>query len=137
MPVKNIKLNQKYQTNIESRKKEQDITNEIVSNLYNRFMNEANANNLEYALGALEDYRYVPYGYCIPTGRYIRYIDNKDANDMKLKLGGFVLYDNKYSVTFKSSNSHIVKLNKRHCVMFVSITYNELMRLNMEKIINS
>ena len=93
-------------------------------------MVENNYNNKENALESLENYRYVENKYVIPSGRYFRYIDTKDHTNMPLKLGGFVLSDNKFSITFKSAGEEqrIVKLNKRHCVLFVFITDSEKLR---------
>ena len=128
--TKNIKLNQNYQPNIESLEKEQKVTNEIINNIYSRFISEDNANNREYALNALNDYRYIRNDYIIPCGRFVRYIDTKDHNNMKLKLGGFVTSDNGYSFVYKScaGDQRIVKVNKKHCIIFISITYDEQLR---------
>ena len=121
------KIQVDYQDNIGSLESEQKNTDDIINNIYNRFINEKNLNNREYALQVLKDYRYVPNKYVVPAGRYIRYIDTTNEKDMKLKLGGFVINDNKYSLTFKT-NDKFVKLNKRHCIMFVSITRSEQIR---------
>ena len=117
-----------YQDNITSLEETQKDTDAIINNIYSRFINEKNANNRDYALNVLKDYRYVPKGYIIPAGRYIRYIDTKNHNDMKLKLGGFVINDNKYSLVYKTTKDRFVKLDKSHCIMFVSITYSEQVR---------
>ena len=128
--VKTIEINTEYIPNIENIKNERKRTKEIIKNIYERFINEKNYNNRDGALEALENYRYVENKYVIPNGRYIRYIDTTDSEDMPLKLGGFVLNDNKYSITFKSAGEaqRIVKLNKRHCIMFVYITDTEKLR---------
>mgnify|MGYP000159160633 CR=1 FL=1 len=122
---KSIECN--YQPNIESIDNETKILQTIVKNIYERFMNENNKNNMDYALQVLELYRYVPNRYVIPAGRYVRYIDTSNHQDMKLRLGGFVTYDNKYSFTYKSGDK-LVKVNKKHCVVFQSITSNEQLR---------
>lgn len=131
--MKTIKICGNYQANIESVESEQRLTSSVIQNIYNRFMSESNLNHLHSALDALEGYRYVPRGFSIPSGRYIRYIDTTQHNDMPLKLGGFVLSDNGYSVVFKSSGftERVVRLNKKHCIMFVKITEAELLRLQL------
>ena len=128
--VKNIKISNEYQPNIQSINDEEKLTKNVVHNIYERFMSEKNYNNMQNALEALSNYRYVPNKYIFPTGRYIRYIDTTQHNDMPLKLGGFVLSDNKYSIVFKSAGctGRIVRLNKRHCILFIYITDAEHLR---------
>ena len=123
---KHIQCN--YQANIDSIENEQKIVNETIVNIYERFMNEKNKNNMDYALEVLHMYRYVPNKYVIPAGRYVRYIDTGNHQDMKLRLGGFVTNDNGYSFTYKSSDK-FVKVNKKHCIVFQSITSNEHIRV--------
>ncbi len=126
---KTIQISKNYQDNIDSVESEQSKTDGAVRNIYTRFSSEKNVNNMEYALKSLEGYRYVPHGYCIPQGHYVRYIDTSESNNMPLKVGGFLLSDNGYSMTIKSSaNSMFVKINKRHCVVFVMITQAEYLR---------
>ena len=134
MSVKNLNLSCSYQPNIENLKKEQQTTFDVIENIYNRFMNEQNYNNKERALEALQNYRYVPNKYMIPNGRYVRYIDTTDHTNMPIKLGGFVLNDNKYSFVYKSASEtqRIVRCNKRHCIMFVYITDDEKIRATLK-----
>lgn len=132
--MKNIKkININYQPNIESLEDERNIVIESINNIYSLKLNENNENNRNYALNVLSDtYRYVPNKFLLIPGRYIRYIDTSDSNDMKLKLGGFVISDNGYSIVYKNTN-RLVKLNKKHCILFVSITYNEQLRCAISK----
>lgn len=133
--IKNICIDTKYQHNIENLQKERALTREVVQGIYERFMSEENCNHMQNALEALENYRYVPHGYSIPAGRYIRYIDTTSHFNMPLKLGGFVTGDNGYSVVFKSASEtqRIVRLNKRHCVLFAYITDQEKLRLALDE----
>lgn len=127
LQTKNIHFKKQYQENIVSLQQEEINTSTIITNIYERFINESNANSMQYALNVLQGYRYIPSTQCAPPGRYLRYIDTTDAHDMKLKLGGFVISDNGYSVTYKN-HERFVKLNKRHCILFVLITDNERVR---------
>ena len=135
MSIKTVNISNKYQENIQSIEAEETKVQEVVQNIYARFMSEQNANHVHYALQALREYRYVPNKYCIPMGHYIRYIVTTAHLDMKLKVGGFVMSDNGFSVTFKSSaNNMLIKLSKRHCIMFVMITHNEKLRCALSKV---
>ncbi len=133
MEIKTISIKSKYQENIKSIDEERKKLEEIVHNIYNRFINENNKNNLDYALEVLKEYRFIPNKYIIPNGRYIRYIDTKDTKDMKLKLGGFVISDNGYSTTYKSK-TNLVKLSKKHCIIFVLITHAEKLAVALTNI---
>ena len=126
MTTKTIKIDN-YQTNIESLESEQATIDTIVTNIYTRFNSASNANNLQYALEVLQGYRYVPNKFRLVPGRYVRYIDTTDHTNMTLRLGGFVISDNGFSVTYKNPD-RFIKLNKRHCIMFVHITYSEKLR---------
>ena len=129
MATRTIQLKHRYQDNIKSLDEESAKVRNVVCTIYDRFINEQNANHKEYAINALQEYRYIPSKCIIPTGVYLRYIDTKNVSDMKLKVGGFVLNDNGYSVTFKSSaNNMPIKLNKRKCILFTMITYNDRLR---------
>ena len=136
--TKTIKINKNYQPNIENVEDEEKLTKSVIRSIYSRFINEKNHNNMQYALEVLQEYRYAPNKYCIPQGRFIRYIDTKNHTDMKLKVGGFVLSDNGYSLTYRSSSSeNIVKLSKNHCIIFVQITYNDRLRSIVGNVDNS
>jgi hypothetical protein len=127
-----IELNCRIQPNITSLEHEKETVTNVIRNIYELHQNENNENNKEYALHCLADsYRYVHNKYSIVPGLYVRYIDTKDHTDMKVKLGGFVISDNGYSIVYKNAN-RFVKLNKKHCILFVSITYNEQIRCAIE-----
>tara|TARA_B100001094_G_scaffold328186_1_gene388042 strand:+ start:1524 stop:1928 length:405 start_codon:yes stop_codon:yes gene_type:complete len=133
MTTKTIKLDKPYLKNIYNLEKEKKYAKDIITNVYERWMNESNYNHLQYALEALEEYRYVAPKYVIPNGRYIRYIDLKDPYDAKLRLGGFVIYDNGYSVTFMNRGKFIKINKKRAKAIFVRISDDELLRSQFEK----
>lgn len=121
-----------YQPNITNLEREKQTCIIVIENIYELCKNEANQNNKEYALECIADsYRYVPNKYMLIPGRYIRYIDTTDHTDMKVKLGGFVISDNGYSLVYKNEN-RFVKLNKKHCILFMSITYNEQIKCAIE-----
>ena len=108
------------------------IRNDCIRNIYDLCLNEANVNNLQYALDSLIGFRYIPNSFLIPNGRYVRYIDTKNHLDMKLRLGGFVTSDNSFSVSYIScASSHVVKVNKKHCIFFIKVTQDELLRCSL------
>lgn len=90
----------------------------VVNIIYKRFQSEANEGNRTYALEALSDYVYVITRYHLWSGRYVRYIDMSDALDMKLRLGGFVVDDNGFTVTLKN-NEHIFQVCKKNKLFFM------------------
>lgn len=109
----------------------------IVTDLLNRFPSENNTNTLDYALNVLEYYCYVPLKYTLWPGRYVRYLNTSDAFNMKLKLGGFVLNDNGYTVTLRNINSNrTFKVNKRDSIWFMTMVENDLHRIRMNELIN-
>ena len=129
---KSIKIYKNYQTNITNIELEKNKVHEIIQNIYQLYFNESNINNKDYAIQSLlEEYKYVNNKYSINPGSYVRYIDTSNHKDMKLKLGGFVITDNGYSLVYKNDN-RFVKLNKKHCILFVKITYNEKLRCAIE-----
>ena len=93
--------------------------------LSKRFPSEHNQNTLDYAHDVLDGYCYVPIRYKLWEGRYVRYLDMKDTFHMNLKLGGFVINDNKYTVTLKN-DKHVFKVNKRNRLWFMTIHESDL-----------
>ena len=129
---KNIFVKENYQPAITNLEHEKQTTIDSIKNIYSLCKNENNQNNLEYSLISLSDtYKYVHKKFHLLPGSYIRYIDTSNHQDMKLKLGGFVISDNGYSIVFKNPNN-FVKLNKKHCIIFVYITYNEQLKCTIE-----
>ena len=125
---KNIKIYKNYQANISNIEVEKTKVQDVIQNIYSLCINEANHNNKDYAeLSLIDEYKYVNNKFSINPGSYLRYIDTTNYKDMKLKLGGFVINDNGYSLVYKNDH-RFVKLNKKHCVLFVRITYNEKLR---------
>ena len=125
---KTIKIYKNYQANISNIQLEKTKVQEVINNIFSLCINEANQNNKDYAEQSLiDDYKYVNNKFSINPGSYLRYIDTSNHKDMKVKLGGFVIHDNGHSLVYKNDN-RFVKLNKKHCVLFVRITYNEKLR---------
>ena len=125
---KNIKIYKNYQANISNIDVEKKKVQEVITNIYSLCINEANQNNKDYAEQSLiDEYKYVNSKYSINPGSYLRYIDTSNHKDMKVKLGGFVINDNGHSLVYKN-DTRFVKLNKKHCILFVKITYNEKLR---------
>lgn len=128
MSQKVIKFQKPYLPNIDNLVEEEQQLNEVIHNICNRYKNENNTNTLNYSLEALEGYRYVPNKYLIPSGTLIRFLDTYKPFELKLRLGGFVISDTGYRVTFKS-NGKIMSLQKKNSVIFSLITQDERFRL--------
>ena len=137
MNTKTIKLNNdvKYYEPVVSLELEYTKVQNVLTSLFDKFMNEHNSKVLEYCREVLEDYRYVPNDNTIPEGYYVRHIDTRNPLKMQLKVGGFVTNDNGYSVKIRGTvknnfeeRSYVYTLNKRRSVIFVKITDNEKMR---------
>ena len=128
---KNIKIYKKYQSHITNIESEKQKVHQIIQNIYQLYLNESNENNKDYAVQSLDEYKYINNKISINPGSYLRYIDTSNHKDMKLKLGGFVINDNGRSLVYKNDN-RFVKLNKKHCILFVKITYNEKLRCAIE-----
>ena len=106
---------------------------QLLNNIYHRFINEENENNRQYAIEKLQEYRYVPKSYCIPEGRYVRWINVQNARDMPLKHGGFVVSDNGYSVGVLL-NGKVIKVSKKSVLLFVKITDSEKIFFSLHNI---
>lgn len=128
MSQKVIKFQKSYLPNIDDLVQEEQQLNEVIHNICNRYKNENNTNTLNYCLEALEGYRYVPNKYLIPSGTLIRFLDTYKPSELKLRLGGFVINDTGYRVTFKS-NGKVMSLQKKNSVIFSLITQDERFRL--------
>ena len=126
--TKTVKLSKKYQSHIQNIKKEQDIVNEIIQNTFAKVQNEHNFNTMEYALDSLSEcFSYVPNDTVISNGKYIRYLDMNDPLAIKLRLGGFVLADNGYSLTLKGIDKTF-RVSKRNHLFFAQITDSDRIR---------
>ena len=113
-----------------------DILNEtqnVITSLYTRFMNEKNYNNLEKSKEALVEYRYIRNAWIIPNGRYVRYIDTHNSQNMILKKGGFVIESNKYAFTLLDTNHGEFKVGKRDRVFFVKLNEDDVIKCNLQK----
>ena len=126
--TKTIKLSKKYQKNIQSLKNEESIVTEIIQNTFSKFQNEHNFNTMEYALDVLpENFTYVRNDTVISNGKYIRYLDMKKPLEIYLRLGGFVLSDNGYSLTIKGIDRNF-KLSKKNNLFFCQISDTDRIR---------
>jgi len=131
--IKNISIKTNILKNITSIEEEKKQNKSILKNVFEPFMNEKNKNNYDYILSIIDNYRYVPKNVCIPEGRYVRFLDTKNQNDMMLHVGGFLTSDNNYSITFLYKDN-VYKYNKRNLIIFTYITNSELIRLGIQNI---
>ena len=131
--TKTIRLSKKYQKNIENLKKEGDLVTSVIQNTFAKFQNEHNFNTMEYSLDVLpENFVYVPNDTVIANGKYVRYLDMKKPLEIYLRLGGFVLADNGYSITMKGVDRNF-KVVKKHNLFFCQITDTDRIRSAVEE----
>lgn len=129
MTIKTVKLSKKYQENILDFKKEQDTVIEIVQNTFHKFQNETNYNSMEYALDVLpEEYVYVPNDRILSEGRYIRYLDMRNPLEIKLRIGGFLISDNGYTISLKGPDKTF-RVSKKTSLFFSQINETDRVRV--------
>ena len=128
MTTKTIKLDKKYQDNIQNLKLEADKVQEIIQNTFSKFQNEDNFNSMEYALDILPDnFVYVPNDTLLSEGRYIRYLDMRNPLDIKLRIGGFLLSDNGYTIALKGPEKTF-RVSKKTSLFFSEINNTDRIR---------
>ena len=129
MYTKTIKLTKKYQQNIQNFKKEQDLIIQVIKNTFEKFQNESNFNSMEYALDVLpEEFVYVPNDTFLSEGRYIRYLDMRSPLDIKLRIGGFLLSDNGYTINLKGPEKTF-RVSKKTSLFFSQINESDRVRV--------
>lgn len=107
--------------------KEQKITKNTITTIYNNFKTKENEKHYKNCLKKLENYCYVNNNYKLWDGRQVRYIDTSNPLDMPLKLGGFVLHDNGYTVHIKNKYRSF-KVSKQGKLFFMYINSQDQIR---------
>lgn len=135
--VKVIKLSKKYQENITDIEKEKRQVYDVIQNTFSKFINEENYNTMDYAMETLIDnYAYVSSNIVLSQGRYIRYLDLKDPMSIKLRLGGFVINDNGYTLCLKGPEKQF-KVSKKNILIFSQINDSDRIRAAVDDFINN
>lgn len=102
--------------------KEKQNTFNIIQNIFLNFPNEHNLNIMNDCLvhfnNSQDDYVFVPYKLKCWDGRYVAFINKKNPLKMYIQNGGFVTYDNGYSVSILSNNKTF-KFNKKNYHVFM------------------
>ena len=77
----------------------------------------------------LKEYRHVDDLQDIQTGRYIRWINLKNPNNLKLTNGGIIIdikiIDDEIHISCKNSMNFIMQIRLEECVIFQKITDQE------------
>ena len=132
---KNIYINEKYQKPIENIENENIVIETICQNTFNKFINEDNTNTKEYVLNTIiGNYFFVPNDTRISEGRYIRYLDMKKPLQIKFRLGGFVVADNGYSISFRCNNNSFYKVSKTNNIFFCKFNKTDLINDLIQKL---
>jgi hypothetical protein len=127
--MKTIRFYTKVLPHVTSIEEENEKTQQLVENIYQRFPNEANTNHCAYAMEKLVNYRHVPKEYVIPPGSYIRMIDMRDPWNAVLYSGGFVVKDNGFSVVFLTGrNREVMTFDRRKYIFFLQMTVEDQIR---------
>ena len=108
----------------------------LIDMLSKRFPSEHNLETLKYAQTVLDGYCYVRTPYRVWSGRYVRYLDMTDAFAMNLKLGGFCVSDNGYTVVLRGSNQRTFRVSRRNRLFFMVINDTDLTRIQMNALLN-
>ena len=91
---------------------------------------------MEKTIDALDnDYIYVPNDTILSNGKYMRFLDLKDAMSIKLRLGGFVTNDNGYSFTIVNNN-RCLKFSKRNKLIFSRLSDSDKIRAAINEYVN-
>jgi len=131
--TKTIFVNEYHFDDIE---KEHQRVQEMLSNtLLKKFKSECNHNTFDYAEDVLHDYVYVPSNVAMWVGRYCRYIDMTSPLTMKLKLGGYIVNDNRYTVTLLTHKKRIYNVSKRCKLWFMLPTCNDINRIKLNNLL--
>ena len=115
--------------------KEEEVSSMLSDLLYTKFKSESNLNTLYYSRKVLNGYCYVPSQYTIWVGRYCRYLCLNDIMNIKMKVGGFVINDNGYTVTIKQ-NKKIFKVEKNGKYWFMTMTEDDQLKINLKQMMN-
>ena len=84
---------------------------------------------MEYALDVLpEEFVYVPNSTLLSEGRYVRYLDMRDPLDIKLRIGGFLLADNGYTISLKGPEKTF-RVSKKTSLFFTQINETDRVRV--------
>lgn len=135
--IKKIVLTHSYLPNLTDLEQVKSETQQVIKNLYERFMNETNCNNYEKCCVALESYRFIHKDWIVPNARYIRYIDTSNAKNMVLRKGGFVTDCNKYVFSLFDKKYGQFKVDKRDRIFFMKLNQDDINRCNLENLLNN
>ena len=114
---------------------EYDKLNDILDKmLIQKYKSEKNTNTWFECIEKLDGYCYVPNHMQLYVGRYVRYLYTKNPLNIELKLGGFVIDDNGYTVILRNER-FIYRVSKKNALFFMTITHNDRMRLYMNNLL--
>jgi len=135
--IKNIKIRkQNLEKEVEDLEKEGLLVTKLLYDTLKKFKTENNINTIEYCTDALmDDYVYVPLTNKLWIGRYSKYVDMSDPNNLKLKMGGFVISDNDHTVVIKQNNK-IFKVIKRSKLWFMKLNDIDKMKLKLLQLVH-
>ena len=135
MTKKNIILSENFIPNITNIEEIQKETQNIISSIYNRFMNETNYNNYEETKKALSYYRYIPKDTIIPNNRMIKYLNMDNPLNLKLQYGGKLWKNNKYNFVFFRHKLGAFNLDRKNVVCFYELNDDEILRCKLESML--
>ena len=75
---------------------------------------------------------YIPNDTLLSEGRYIRYLDMRNPLDIKLRIGGFLLSDNGYTISLKGPEKSF-RVSKKTSLFFSQINETDRVRVAVNK----
>jgi hypothetical protein len=121
---------------VENLEKELNAIERVLRVSLDKFRNENNVNVIDEAMTSLsEEYVYVPLQFTLWEGRYVRYLDLTNPLLMRLKMGGFVVTDNTYTVTLKNEFG-IYRVTKRARLWFMKLNSRDLTYIKFNQLLS-
>tara|TARA_Y100000816_G_C26046546_1_gene548429 strand:+ start:408 stop:797 length:390 start_codon:yes stop_codon:yes gene_type:complete len=112
---------------------EKQKTKNVIITIYDRFQSEHNNLQKKESLEKLDGYAYIENKFKLWEGRYIRYIDLSNPLEIVLKVGGFLVNDNGYTVTLRKDNK-IFKVDKRNKLFFMIMMQEDVLRCKLHRL---
>ena len=116
---------------------EKEKTVDFIEDIYERFKCPKNDFNRKETLDKLDGYTHVENEYTLIPGRYARYLDSTDIMNIYVKVGGFVVSDNGYTVVFRNNNNgRNYRVRKRNKSFFMIMMSEDVLRTRIYRMRN-
>jgi hypothetical protein len=116
-------------------------TENVIENIFNVVKNEHNLTekdevieklNLYQELKVKTDYYlYIPKKYKLWDGRYVRVLDVRNMEKIKLLVGGFLVSDENDVISLTNRRGGYFKFNKKNFIIFMALNSKDLDRISI------